>query len=79
VENLALVVKDESRSKKGFSFYAFESLTLCPIDLRLVKKDLLTGEEIQWLDGYHRKVREALMPRLGSAEQTWLKKATQTI
>jgi Xaa-Pro aminopeptidase len=79
VENLALVVKDESRSKKGFSFYAFESLTLCPIDLRLVKKDLLTGEEIQWLDGYHRKVREALMPHLGSAEQTWLKKATQTI
>jgi Xaa-Pro aminopeptidase len=79
VENLALVVKDESRSKKDFSFYAFETLTLCPIDFRLVKKDLLTAEEIRWLNSYHRKVREALTRRLGSAEQTWLKKATRTI
>jgi Xaa-Pro aminopeptidase len=79
VENMALVVKDESKSKKDFSFYTFETLTLCPIDLKLVKKELLTEEEVHWLNTYHRKVREALTPRLRTAESAWLKKATRPI
>jgi len=79
VENLVLVVKDLSRSTKSFSYYTFETLTLCPIDLRLIKKGVLTAEEIRWLDGYHRTVREALTPRLGSAELAWLKKATRPV
>lgn len=79
VENLALVVKDEAKSNKASSFYTFETLTVCPIDLRLIKKELLTTEEIQWLNSYHQIVREVLTPRLGSAEAAWLKKATQPI
>jgi Xaa-Pro aminopeptidase len=79
VENLVLIIRDKPRSKKDFSFYTFETLTLCPIDLKFVKKDLLTAEEIRWLNNYHRKVRKELTPRLGSAVQTWLKKATRPI
>jgi Xaa-Pro aminopeptidase len=79
VENLVLVVKDLSKSTRSFSYHTFETLTLCPIDLRLIKKGLLTAEEIRWLNSYHRKVREALTWRLGSPEQTWLKKATRPV
>jgi len=79
VENMALVVKDEAKSSQALSFFTFETLTLCPIDLKLVKKDLLAAEEIQWLNTYHRKVRKALTPRLGNAEAAWLKKTTQLL
>jgi Xaa-Pro aminopeptidase len=79
VENMVLVVKDKAKSNEAFSFYTFETLTLCPIDLKLVRKDLLTAEEARWLNTYHRKVREGLTPCLASAEAAWLKKATQPL
>ncbi|MFZ2055695.1 MAG: aminopeptidase P family protein [Candidatus Aminicenantales bacterium] len=78
-ENLVLVVKDTVRSTAESSFYSFETLTLCPIDLRLVKRELLTAEEIRWLNSYHRRVRKELTPRLDRAEAAWLKNVTRPI
>ncbi len=78
-ENLVLVVKDIVRSAARSPFYSFETLTLCPIDLRLVKKDILTKEEARWLNGYHRRVRKELTPLLNKAEAAWLKNATRPI
>ncbi len=79
VENVALVVKDEERSSEKADFYTFENLTLCPIDLRLVKKELLTAREIEWLNAYHQKVLKTLAPLLDNPEVDWLKKATKEI
>jgi Xaa-Pro aminopeptidase len=79
VENVALVVKDEERSSEEASFYTFENLTLCPIDLRLVKKELLTAREIDWLNDYHKKVFKTIVPLLAKPEAAWLKKATREI
>ncbi len=79
VENVALVVKKASKSAKDAAFYSFETLTLCPIDLKLVKKKLLTADETQWLNNYHWRVRTSLMPRLAKAEAAWLEKATRPI
>jgi Xaa-Pro aminopeptidase len=79
LENMVLVVRDEARSSQASSFYTFETLTVCPIDLKLVTKDLLTREELRWLNAYHRRVRKALTPRLGNAEAAWLKKSTQPL
>jgi Xaa-Pro aminopeptidase len=79
IENLVLVVEDTALSKAESPFYAFETLTLCPIDLRLVKKELLTEDEIRWLNGYHRRVRKELTPLLDKAESAWLKHATRSI
>jgi len=76
VENMAVVVKDEEKSSAGLTFYKFETLTLCPIDTRLVKKELLTQAEIKWLNDYHRRVREKLTPYLNELETGWLLKAT---
>jgi Xaa-Pro aminopeptidase len=75
-ENLALVVKDEKRSTAALAFTTFETLTRCPIDLRLIKKELLTSAEIDWLNDYHMAVREALTPLLEPEEAEWLTRAT---
>ncbi|MGB7297478.1 MAG: aminopeptidase family protein P, partial [Candidatus Aminicenantales bacterium] len=79
IENLALIVKDTGRSTAESSFYSFETLTLCPIDLRLVKKELLTAEEIRWLNSYHRRVRRELTPLLDRAGAAWLKNVARPI
>ncbi len=79
VENVALVVKDEKKSTEGGAFYTFENLTLCPIDLRLVNKELMTEKEIDWLNDYHKKVYKTLAPFLDKSEVEWLRKATKKI
>jgi len=79
VENLVLVVKDPARTSRTSPFYTFETLTLCPIELRLINKDLLLEDEISWLNAYHRRVQEELTPLLEKGEAAWLKKATRLI
>lgn len=79
VENMVVVVKDEERSSRDFTFHTFETLTLCPVDLRLVKKELLTEKEIKWLNNYHKRVYEFLYLLLDKPEVEWLKKATRVI
>ena len=78
-ENLALVVRDEERSTGALPFYAFETLTLCPIDARLIKKELLTAEEVGWINDYHARVRDVLTPLLDEAEAAWLRRAAERI
>jgi Xaa-Pro aminopeptidase len=78
-ENLALVVKDEKRSTEKLAFYTFETLTRCPIDLRFIKKELLTAQERTWLDDYHKGVRETLTPLLDPDEADWLARATRPL
>ena len=41
---------------------AFETLTLAPIDIRLIERELLTPDEVAWLDSYHARVAETLAP-----------------
>lgn len=61
-------------------FLRFESCTLCPYDLRPVVVEMLTPEERQWLNAYHARVREALLPLLPTeTERQWLEKATEMI
>jgi Xaa-Pro aminopeptidase len=48
---------------------------LCPIDRRLIEPALLTPEERGWLDAYHARVREELLPLVGDAAG-WLESAT---
>lgn len=76
-ENTMLVVP--SRETEFGVFYKFEPLTLCPIDKEAIRTDMLTLEETEWLDNYHRKVFEVLSPMLTATEQEWLKRATSPL
>lgn len=75
IENLILA-QEEKETEFG-KFYGFETLSLCPIDLNLVEKDLLTPEEINWLNNYHQEVYKRLAPRLNKKEQEWLSEKTR--
>lgn len=60
-------------------FLQFESLTLCPIDKAPINIEMLTSEEIQWLDEYHQMVFERLSPHLSAEEVEWLREATKPL
>jgi Xaa-Pro aminopeptidase len=74
-----LVVRDTVRSGVSTPFASFETLTLCPIELRLLDKTILTKDEVHWLNAYHQRVRKELTPLLGSDAAAWLKKATRAV
>jgi Xaa-Pro aminopeptidase len=72
IENLISVV--ESSSYPGF--LEFETLTLAPIDKRLIAEDLLTAAERGWLDDYHQRVWTEIGPLVVGNVREWLKGAT---
>lgn len=76
-ENLTLVCKD----KEGMfgEYLEFETITLCPICKKGIIKEMLTAEEIEWLNNYHRTVYEKLSPNLNEEEKVWLQQATASI
>ncbi|SMO36853.1 Xaa-Pro aminopeptidase [Saccharicrinis carchari] len=77
IENLLLV--SESHSTEFGDFFKFQTLTLCPIDLKAIESSLLTYEEKKWLNNYHRSVFEKLSPLLSTELKDWLKEQTKAI
>lgn len=77
IENLVLATAFES-TEFG-DFLCFETLTLCPIDIRCIDVAMLSHEDITWLDGYHKQVRERLSPLVQGAARAWLERHTQPI
>lgn len=60
-------------------FLRFEPLTLCPIARQPIDMDMLTADERQWLNQYHRMVYERLAPLLEADERQWLRDACASI
>lgn len=71
IENLILCIETE-RKQDGRPFFAFETLTLFPIEQSLINVDLMDAYELEWLNQYHTKVFERLAPVLNEAERSWL-------
>lgn len=74
-ENLMLV--DEAFENEYGRFLKFETVTLFPIDTAPVLTELLTDEELAWLNGYNGHVLETLAPLLSGKELDWLKRHTK--
>lgn len=68
-ENL-MVIK-EFKETEWNAFYEFEILTLCPIFKEPIQQELLTKEEIKWLNDYHRLCKEKLAPHLEGEVKAW--------
>ncbi|MGD9978815.1 MAG: M24 family metallopeptidase C-terminal domain-containing protein, partial [Bacteroidales bacterium] len=60
-------------------FLQFETLTLCPIDIRPINAGMLWSDEREWLNNYHQKVFALLSPYLKPVLLDWLKDRTQPI
>jgi Xaa-Pro aminopeptidase len=54
----------------------FETLTMAPIDRRLVAAEMLTPAERAQLDAYHAKVRDVVGPQVEPEVRAWLDDAT---
>ncbi|WP_282602287.1 aminopeptidase P family protein [Paracoccus sp. PARArs4] len=77
IENLVAVVQADA--EPGRDMLGFETLTLCPIDMRLVDMGALSREECDWIDAYHADVRKALSDDLDAADRAWLERATAPV
>jgi len=80
IENLVSVHEPQAIDGGDKPMLGFDTLTLCPIDKRLILTDLLDPIERAWLDAYHARVREELSPLLaGDTALEWLKAATEPL
>ncbi len=68
IENLILTKKS---AKEGF--YEHETLTLFPIETKMIDETKMDHKEKSWLNRYHQEVFERLSPALNEKEQNWLK------
>jgi Xaa-Pro aminopeptidase len=63
IENLCITIPSVTPNSFNAPQYCqFETITLCPIQLSLINFTLMTPSEINWLNNYHRSVREKLEP-----------------
>lgn len=75
IENLITV-----RASTDFPDYLeFETLTLVPIDTRLIEPALLSPAERNWLNGYHQRVFDEIGPKLDGPVRAWLEAATAAL
>ena len=73
-ENTMLIVEDGDEG-----WLRLDALTLCPIDTRPIVWEMMARYEIEYLNKYHARVREALLPLLDDeADREWLIAATQS-
>ncbi|MBB1491798.1 MULTISPECIES: aminopeptidase P family protein [unclassified Paracoccus (in: a-proteobacteria)] len=74
IENL--IVVEPAASPDGREMLGFETLTLVPIDKRLIGIGMLSRAEIAWLDAYHARVRDEIGPLVPEDVRGWLQQAT---
>ncbi|WP_375452655.1 aminopeptidase P family protein [uncultured Devosia sp.] len=75
IENL-IIVRDSTIAP---GYLEFQTLTLAPIDTRLLDATLLTAAERDWLNAYHQRVFAEIVPLLDGKVKAWLKQATAAI
>jgi len=74
-----LIVVKEWKKTQWNTFYEFETLTFCPFFKSIIVKDLLSTEEIDWLNDYHKKCEEKLAPHLEGEVREWFMEMVKPI
>lgn len=73
-----VVVSPHMTTEYG-NFYKFETFTLVPIDINCLNLSLLTYDEIQWINSYHKNVFTKISPLVSEKAKIWLESATKRI
>ncbi|MEZ5855963.1 MAG: aminopeptidase family protein P [Hyphomicrobiaceae bacterium] len=79
IENLVLVTQAPTVPGGERPMMAFETLTLAPIDRRLVDPRLLSAPQLAWLNDYHARVWRQISPHLVGEDKAWLQQATAAV
>lgn len=78
IENTLLVTKAMEEAEMG-EFYKFKTVSYCPIDLEGIDVTLLSNDEREWLNNYHKTVYNKLSPYLNEEEKKFLEEQTRRI
>lgn len=73
IENLVLCQEFGRCADTGKAMLGFETLTLAPYDRSLIVPDILSRDDIEWINAYHGRVYDTLAPSLNDEERAWLK------
>lgn len=76
IENLVIVTEPRPIEGGERKMLGFETLTIVPLDRRLIDTDMLSESERRWIDGYHARIRDVLGPRLAADDFAWLEATT---
>ena len=76
LENLVVVQEPAEIEGGDVPMMAFETITLAPLDRRLIRFDMLSPREREWIDAYHARVRDELSDRVETEARDWLERAT---
>lgn len=76
-ENI-MICKKGNKNEYG-QFMYFEPLTYVPIDMEAIDSSLMTENDIEKINRYHKEVYTKISPYLNETESKWLKKVTQTL
>ncbi len=79
IENLVAVTELGKAEGSDKPMLGFETLTLAPIDLALVEREIMSVAEIAWLNAYHARVRAEIAPLVEPEVAAWLAEATRAI
>ncbi|MGE0023655.1 MAG: M24B family metallopeptidase, partial [Hyphomicrobium sp.] len=79
IENLVLITEAARADGGDKDTMGFETLTLVPIDRRLIAKELLSPDEVRWIDSYHATVFAMIGPEVDAPTQRWLEAATKPL
>jgi len=79
IENLIMVEEDGTNEITDKVMLRFNTVSLAPIDHRLIVADMLSFEEKAWLDNYHEGVYQAISAHLDQSEAEWLRAETLPI
>lgn len=74
-----LIVTVPAMETEFGKFYKFNEMTLFPFDLTLFDTSIMTDDEIDWVNNYHKKVFDRLSPLLNDEEKQWLASKTQPL
>ena len=77
LENLVLCRKGEKNEHGQFMY--LEPLTMVPYDRDAIAPELMSDQELKWLNDYHAKVYETLAPYFAGEELEWLRGVTAEI
>lgn len=80
IENLIVVSGPREVPGGERAMMDFETITFAPYDRKAIKVALLSAGEREWIDLYHARVRELVLPHLAAeTDRNWLIEATQPL
>ncbi len=77
LENMILV--DQAFENEFGTFLKFENLTFCHFEKDLINTELLTQQEIDYINNYHKTVFEKVSPLLETKVTAWLGEKTKKL